>query len=139
MNRTRCFLAGAALLSAGALQPIADAQAKPGKEPFRAEVIGISLGDRVVAREGTKDRTKQRTLFNVFGNPTAVVVPGLLKGHSPAKSQSKAAKVPDWAQAVTTKLDDDHILWLYRRPGYAMAFRVNRQGIIDAITVAQTE
>lgn len=137
MNRMRCFLVGAALVAANVLQLPANAQDKQDKEMAPVELRGIRLGDRTVAKG--KDWKTQRALFNVHGKPTAVVLPQKLPADSGAKGQSETEDAPDWMQGIVTKLDKDHILWLYRRPKYAMAFRVNREGIIDGITLARTK
>ncbi|PQV63060.1 hypothetical protein B1R32_11637 [Abditibacterium utsteinense] len=44
--------------------------------------------------------------------------------------------LPDWALAVTVKLDNNHVEWLYKRETYAMGFVVDRLGFVDAIIVA---
>ena len=44
--------------------------------------------------------------------------------------------LPDWALAVTVKLDNNHVQWLYKRETYAMGFVVDRLGFVDAIIVA---
>ncbi len=139
MNRTRCFFVGAALVTTNMLQPPTNAQAKTDKEPTRIELGGISLGDRVVMKGDANRKSKQRTLFSVFGTPTAVVLPSTDTRQNEVKGQSKTEGLPEWAQHVVTKVDKDHVLWLYRRSNHAMGFLVNREGIIDAITVARTK
>ena len=47
--------------------------------------------------------------------------------------------LPDWALAVTVKLDDNHVQWLYKRDNYSMGFVVDRLGFVDAIIVAGLE
>ena len=138
MNRTRCFFVGVALVTASVLQPPTNAQAETDKKPIRVELGGIGLGDRVVMKGDANGKGKQRTLFGVFGTPTAVVLPST----DPRQNEIKAHKtegLPEWAQGVVTKVDKDHVLWLYRRSDHAMGFLVNRKGIIDAITVARTK
>ncbi len=44
--------------------------------------------------------------------------------------------LPDWALAVTVKLDNNHVEWLYKRETYAMGFVVDRLGFVDAVVVA---
>jgi uncharacterized membrane protein YgcG len=44
--------------------------------------------------------------------------------------------LPDWALAVTVKLDNNHVEWLYKRDTYSMGFVVDRLGFVDAIIVA---
>ncbi len=44
--------------------------------------------------------------------------------------------LPDWALAVTVKLDSNHVEWLYKRDTYSMGFVVDRFGFVDAIIVA---
>ncbi len=44
--------------------------------------------------------------------------------------------LPDWALAVTVRLDNNHVQWLYKRETYAMGFVVDRLGFVDAIVVA---
>ncbi len=45
---------------------------------------------------------------------------------------------PDWASAVTVRLDGNHVEWLYKRDTYSMGFVVDRLGFVDAIVVAGT-
>ncbi|HEX9997283.1 MAG TPA: hypothetical protein VGB45_09080 [Abditibacterium sp.] len=47
--------------------------------------------------------------------------------------------LPDWALAVTVKLDNNHVEWLYKRENYSMGFVVDRLGFVDAIIVAGLE
>ncbi|MBW3635927.1 MAG: hypothetical protein KY445_05595 [Armatimonadetes bacterium] len=47
--------------------------------------------------------------------------------------------LPGWALAVTVKLDNNHVQWLYNRGTYSMGFVVDRLGFVDAIIVAGIE
>ncbi len=47
--------------------------------------------------------------------------------------------LPGWALAVTVKLDNNHVQWLYNRGSYSMGFVVDRLGFVDAIIVAGIE
>jgi hypothetical protein len=44
--------------------------------------------------------------------------------------------IPGWALAITVKLDNNHVEWLYNRGTYSMGFVVDRLGFVDAIIVA---
>lgn len=153
MNRTRCLLTGAALLAVGMLPSTANAEVKTKAstrvEP-RIDLGGISLGDPVTLKDAAnflrKGKKLPRTLFGVLGTPAAVVVPATSALHKETaarrngiKSENKTVQTPpDWIKGVVYTVPDNHVLWLYRRSGYAMSFLVNRQGTIDAITIART-
>lgn len=89
--------------------------------------------------------TPTSALVKVHGQPTAVVV--AVQGATIPKSQMppqtptvfSGAQIPDWAQAVTPRLTDNHVLWLYNRKSYAMGFLVDRLGFVDAVLVAGSE
>jgi hypothetical protein len=52
---------------------------------------------------------------------------------------SPGGGLPDWALAITVKLDNNHVEWLYKRETYSMGFVVDRLGFVDAIIVAGLE
>lgn len=114
--------------------------------PLEFQLAGIGLGTKAVDKDRF-NRIDRYGLFAIHGNPTAVVVPSADGNITVTQQPPEVAGLfpndpggglPDWAAAVTVKLDNNHVQWLYRRDTYSMGFVVDRLGFVDAIVVAGT-
>jgi len=112
--------------------------------PLEFQLCGIGIGTRAVDKDRF-NRIDRYGLFALHGNPTAVVVPTVgggvtIQQQPPAVASlfpsEQQGGLPDWANAITVGLDNNHVQWLYNRSTYSMGFVVDRLGFVDAIVVA---
>ena len=48
----------------------------------------------------------------------------------------QADALPEWAKAVSPSLDKNHVLWLYNRDTYALAYMIDPLGVVETVIVA---
>lgn len=109
---------------AGAAGGAGEGGAAPGAPAAPGGLTGGSLGGAAAAAPTGANLTLQQT-----PPETAALFPQTGIGGG----------LPDWALAITVKLDNNHVEWLYKRDTYSMGFVVDRLGFVDAIIVAGLE
>ncbi len=109
--------------------------------PFEFQLCGIALGTRGVDRDPA-NKIDRYSLFFVHGNPTAVVSAGtgvVSAAQAPPGSGAPVLETTPnapWMSAVNISIPGGHIMWLYRRDGFAMGYVIDPLGFVTAITVA---
>lgn len=110
--------------------------------PSRAQMVRPTPPAQGLTLGGVAILSSANAVLKTYGKPTALVSQG--ENKSPVQKRPAGVlllvpnDLPDWAKSVAPQLNAGHVLWLYKRSDYVLAFRVDILNLVNAILVTGT-